>query len=451
MAFLILILFSCNGINENKDKDGIDRSSRLWNYIVSVPVIDTHEHISSEAELLGRKVDVYNLFTPYIVDNLQATGMDDQEIRLMGDSKCDTYKKWEVFSGYYQQVKNTTYFKALIAALEHQYNLKEVSREEFSRVSELLTRDYATPGFMRRIMEINGIESILTFRQASLAEVRKTYGGDRIQVVPTVSDINVKDTSSLRILSKMMEMPVKNLDDMLNGIDKLFEEYNHLGIKNIKFGSAYNRKLNFISRTKEEAEAALLRLLSPYRNYPEQPVKRFMNEDQIILDDFLTVKMVTLAEKYRMNVIFHMGLAAWNYNTVKNGHASDLEWLIQTFPKVDFVILHAGYPFFEEGILLAKYYPNVYLNMTWDHIIERDKSVEAMKSYIEMLPTNKIHLFGGDYIYPQQIYGNMLFTRENLYMALSDLIRRGKLTEEDAELTAQEWLYENPKKFYYSK
>jgi predicted TIM-barrel fold metal-dependent hydrolase len=439
----------CRSIYEITDT--IDMNSSLWKFIDSLPVIDTHEHISSEAELLGRQVDIFNLFTPYVVDNLQSAGMTDKEIQLLGNVKADFDEKWNTFYQYYPIIRNTTYFKALVAALEKQYQMKSVSKEEFRRVSDRLRLDYATKGFMQKIMELNRIESILTFRQAALAEVRKTYGDNKISVVPTVSDLTLKDSSSLKSFSRIMEMPVTTLDDILNGIEKLFREYNSLGIRNIKFGSAYNRRLNYISRSRKEAEAAFYTLIKPQTENPERFTGRFLTDNQIVLDDYLTCYMVSLAEQYNMNVIFHIGLAAWNYNRVGNSHASDLEWLIGRFPKVNIVLLHAGYPFFEEGILLAKYYPNVYLNMTWDHIIERDKSVEAMKSYIEMLPLNKIHAFGGDYIYPQQIYGNMLFTRENIYIALSDLIRRGRLSEDEAKKIAYDWLYANPKEFYYRK
>ena len=95
---------------------------------------------------------------------------------------------------------------------------------------------------------------------------------------------------------------------------------------------------------------------------------------------------------------------------------------------MNFVIPHAGYPFFEEVILLVKYYPNAYLNMTWDHIIEREMSINLMKSYIEMFPANKIHAFGGDYFYPQKIAGHLIFAKENIYFAFDDLIKREIMT-----------------------
>jgi predicted TIM-barrel fold metal-dependent hydrolase len=317
----------------------------------------------------------------------------------------------------------------------------------------LLKKDFAEKGFMKKFFEKNKIESMLTFRSPSSEDVRRSYGEDKMIVVPTVNNICVKDANSLEEISKLTETPIRNIDDILAGIDKLFKEYAAAGIKNIKFGSAYNREINYKARTRAEADASFAKIMATPFDYSDAKPNKYyvfhLEDYHIPLDDYLGVYMIKQAEKYNMNVIFHVGIFAWNFNSVKNNHASSLEWLIKNFPTVNFVILHAGYPYFDEAILLAKYYPNVYINMTWDHIIERGISIDIMKRYIEMLPTSKIHLFGGDYLYPQQIYGSLIFTKENLYITLSELIKKGLMREEQAKKIAIDWLYNNPKAFYY--
>ena len=430
-----------------------DKNTSLWKYIDGLTVIDTHEHISSEAELLGLEIDIFNLFIPYIVDNLESAGMTNDEMALMKNGQASFKDRWAAFYKYYPYIQSTTYILALQASLEAHYQFQNYGLAECQRISNLLKIDFANKGFMRKIFKMNKIESMLTFRSPSLDEVRKSYGEDKIMLVPTVNNICVKDANSLDEISKITETPIRNIDDILAGIDKLFKEYDAAGIKNIKFGSAYNREINYRARTREEAEASFAKIMkTPFDYSDAKPNKYYvfsLSDYHIPLDDYLSVYMIQQAEKYKMNVIFHVGIFAWNYNTIKNNHASSLEWLIKNFQKVNFVILHAGYPYFDEAILLTKYYPNVFINMTWDHIIERGKSIEIMKSYIEMLPTNKIHLFGGDYLFPQQIFGNMIFTKENLYVALSDLIRKGTMNEEQAKKIAVDWLYNNPKAFYY--
>lgn len=430
-----------------------NKNTPLWKYIESLPVIDTHEHIGSEAGLLGKQIDIFNLFSPYIVDNLESAGITLNEMALMQDGRADFKDRWAVFNKYYPAIQSSTYILALQTSLAEQYQFRNYGLDECVRVSDLLKKDFATRGFMQKFFDKNKIESMLFFGAPSSEQVHRNYGDNKITLVPTVNKICVKDAKSLEEISKITETPIHNLDDILAGIDKLFKEYAAAGIENIKISSAYNRELNYKARTRAEADASFAKIIATPFDYSDKVPNKFymfhLSDYHIPLDDYLCVYMIKQAEKYNMNVIFHVGIFAWNFNSVKNNHASSLEWLIKNFPKVNFVILHAGYPFFYEAILLAKYYPNVYINMTWDHIIDRGKSIEMMKSYIEMLPTSKIHLFGGDYMYPQQIYGNLIFTKENLYIAFSELIEKGILTEEQAKQIAYDWLYANPKSFYY--
>jgi len=453
---IICILLSNTLQAKTKEKQGsiiINKNTALWKYIDGLTVIDTHEHLSSEDELLGLQLDIFNLFIPYIVDNLESAGITADEMALMKNSQAPFKDRWAAFYKYYPAIQNSTYILALEASLAEQYQFKNYGLDECQRISDLLKKDFAEKGFMKKFFEKNKIESMLTFRSPSSEEVRRSYGDDKIMLVPTVNNICVKDANSLDEISKITETPIRNLDDILAGIDKLFKEYNAAGIKNIKFGSAYNRELNYKARTREEADVSFAKILATPFDYSDAKPNKYyvfhLENYHIPLDDYLTVYMFKQAEKYKMNAIFHVGIFAWNYNSVKNNHASSLEWLMKNFPKVNFVILHAGYPYFDEAILLTKYYPNVYINMTWDHIIERGKSIEIMKSYIEMLPTSKIHLFGGDYLYPQQIYGSLIFTKENLYITLSELIKKGLMREEQAKKIAIDWLYNNPKAFYY--
>jgi uncharacterized protein len=460
MFILVLPISLLNCSSNNLDSDVakgsnlvgrsyvINKKSDLWKYIDTLKVIDTHEHIDREADLLGLKLDVFDMMIPYVIDNLQSAGMTRDEMKLISSKESDFKEKWDAFYKYYPFIKNTTYFLALHTALEDQCQLKSVSMEEFQRVSNLLTQDFAEKGFFKKFMDRNKIESMLSFRSCSLAEVRKSFGENNVNIVPTVSLIQVRDANSLENISRMTEMPIRNLDDILKGIDHLLSEYNALGIKNLKFGNGYYRELNFHNRTREEAESAFARIM---RHDPGSTptLPNTLSPDQTVLDDYLAVYIISLASKYKMNVIFHCGLTAWNNNYVKYSHTSGMEWLFTTFPDVNFVLLHAGYPFFDEAMLLAKYYPNVYINMTWDHIIDREKSINIMKSYIEMLPTNKIHAFGGDYFYPQQIAGHLKFAKENIYFAFNDLIKKGIMTIDEAKKVIYDWLYANPKAFYF--
>ncbi|NOJ44605.1 amidohydrolase family protein [Bradyrhizobium sp. WSM 1791] len=46
-------------------------------------------------------------------------------------------------------------------------------------------------------------------------------------------------------------------------------------------------------------------------------------------------------------------------------NATDLCRLLQDFPETQFVLMHIGYPYENEFIALAKYYPNATIDMCW--------------------------------------------------------------------------------------
>jgi len=90
-----------------------------------------------------------------------------------------------------------------------------------------------------------------------------------------------------------------------------------------------------------------------------------------------------------------------------------------------------------------------YIGREKNHLGTKIDVFRMMKSYIEMLPTNKIHAFGGDYIYPQQEAGHIKFAKDNIYLAFNDMINEGTMTLEGAKEVFYDWLYANPKSFYF--
>jgi predicted TIM-barrel fold metal-dependent hydrolase len=150
-----------------------------------------------------------------------------------------------------------------------------------------------------------------------------------------------------------------------------------------------------------------------------------------------------------MNVIFHISTHVWNLNSVEPCHAKHLEWLIRRFPKVRFVLLHCSLPFIDEAMVLARHFPNVYLNMTWCHIIDRLQTIDLIKRCATTLPLNKVHAFGGDYSCPHCAVGHLAIARDNLYQGLDELIGRRMLSQAQAERIVRLWLYDNPKGFYW--
>jgi len=412
----------------------------------ALPVIDTHEHWSAERFCTGRPLDFFDLLIPYCVDNLLTAGMSLLEWKTLMQKDLGFEPRWALFTQYLDDVRDTTYFRVLEQTLRKRYGFTGYTAESVLEVGHRLTAEN-TEGLYDRVMKREGIESALTFVSYENPLAQREA---RVHPVPTVSDICPRSIPDLERLSRVSGVPISDFDSLLAAVVALFDSYQAQGIRAVKFGGAYRRKLDYRMTTRQDAEEVLVRLRSdPYMGDSRvigAPHAVLPMQDVRPLDDFLTDRMMELARERSLPVFIHVGIHAWNENSVEATHGSHLEGLVRRHPGTTFILLHCGVPFIDEAVLLCKYFPNVHLNMTWTHIIDTAQARLCVRKFVEMLPANKIHGFGGDYVYPQQINGHLAVAKENIACGLWSLVEEGALDAERAVGIARKWLYENPKR-----
>lgn len=416
--------------------------------IKEIKVIDTHEHIGAERDLINQKIDAFSLFVPYICDNLISAGMGRNEWAMISNMDTPFEDRWKIFEPYMGYIKFSTYFQALFGQLKDRYGIKNFTLEEAKKVNlKLLEENVA--GIFDKIKQEYNIEATFSFLPYDYDSILYARNNS-LNVVPTVSDICIRSIYDIERLEKSTKIIINNFSKLIKAIDELFYSYKKIGIKAIKFGSAYRRKLDFNVQTQHEAENVFLKVFYEKVNGDSKmcglPFQVLGEQDVKILDDYLTEYMISLAEDLDFKVFFHTGLHAWNENNIEATRAFYLEGLIRRHKKVSFILLHCGIPFVDEAVLLCKYFSNVHLNMTWCHIIDRQQSKQLVIKIVEMLPLNKIHGFGGDYIHPIQIGGHLKIAYENIAEGLWHFVERGIMNEDEAVWIAKLWLYENPKK-----
>ena len=106
-------------------------------------------------------------------------------------------------------------------------------------------------------------------------------------------------------------------------------------------------------------------------------------------------------------------------------NASDLCELLQVYPKTRFVIMHITYPYQDEAIVLAKHYPNAFIDLCWAWIINPIASIRFVKEFIKAAPANKLFTFGGDYTLVEMVPGHARMARRGLAQAISELVDEG--------------------------
>ena len=120
--------------------------------------------------------------------------------------------------------------------------------------------------------------------------------------------------------------------------------------------------------------------------------------------------------------------------------------LFLEYPDVDFDIFHISYPYQDILAVLAKNFPNVYINMCWAHIISPNASVNSLLEFMDTVPINKISAFGGDYSFIDGVYGHLHLAKENIAKSLSIKVSQGLFEIEEAKSIAKMFFYDNPKR-----
>lgn len=419
--------------------------TELLQQLKMMPVIDSHEHLPHEKDLLGASLDMIDLMTPYICDNLMTCGLREADWRRANDKAVPFIERYHIIKNYVKQIKHTTYFKSMLKGAELCFGLQDFNLEECSKVNTALKNGLDT----HALLSAHRIEKAMTF----VSYYGLDYFRDsRIMIpVPTVSLMTPRLSSDVEQLALHSHTDIQDTDSLACAIGRIFGQYEALGLKNIKIGASYNRIPDYTAHDRLSAEKQLSGILAGDICFDQIYGQNNLNpsfEKIKALDNFVINTCVDLAQSKEMNTIIHTGIHAWNKNQVKACHAEPLGELIASHPDQSFILLHLGYPYIEEALLLCKYFPNVYLDLAWLHTLDRQTAIGAIKRIIELLPTNKIIGFGGDVCLPINTVGNLHFALENLAEAFADLIKAREMTASDAEEICLAWLYENPKEVY---
>ena len=209
------------------------------------------------------------------------------------------------------------------------------------------------------------------------------------------------------------------------------------GMVAVKSALAYNRRIFYRNTGKEEAAAVFKDLLDANGGSPMdfEQVKPFQ--------DYMMHSVLDHALKQKLPVQIHTGLLAGNSNEIRNSQATDLTNLFTSYPGIKFCILHSSYPYGGELSVLAKNYPNVYIDMCWSQIISHYYCERFLHEWLETVPASKIMAFGGDYNHVESVYGHSVMAREVVSRVLIDKVRAGYFTENEAIDLANKLLREN--------
>ena len=397
--------------------------AELMRIAETMPVIDTHEHLPLQETFVGPKPDVLaDYLSHYISSDLRAAGMTQEDYERVCDCGIDLMERWSLLEPWLEQVKNTSYYKSLQIAMQTIHGIDDMTGGTIQALNESFVKSVTEPGYKRRVMkDICHIEKSITCRGDDPA------GPD---------EFFVRTCYPEAWCMPWITVEQKTLADYCEAYKAWYEMWKTNGAVAIKIAMAYDRTLHIADIGYDEAAA----LFSQYDN----DSGRFPPP----LQDYMLRYALSLANEDGFPVQLHTGLQEGMYHNLEDSNPMLLKYLFRKYPNVPFDLFHIGYPYQSELITLAKYHPNVYIDMCWAHIISPHASRAFFREALDVIPYTKLFAFGGDYLFFDGVVGHLAMAKKNICEVLAEKVDRGEYGMDLAEKILRAVFYGNAKRVF---
>ena len=432
-----------------------DSYPELKKHVDSIKIIDTHEHLPSEEERISKQVDVLSqFFLHYTSSDLISAGMPREALLMIRDPSLPLEDRWLVFEPWWEKIRNTGYSRCMEIAARDLYGVSGIHRNTYKELSKKIA-EHNKPGLYHWVLkEKSGIEISI------LDSITGNYDVDRDFFAPVlrVGDfVNLTNRHDLETYAKQYGAQIHSFDDLVKLVKSLFIFLSGK-IVGIKIASAYRRPLFFEKRSFAEAEESFNKLfktrtftrviIDPVKNYTKIVPDSPGIQELVPMQDYLVHLAINEAMKRGLPIQIHTGLHEGNENILSNSDPMHLVNLFMEYHDAKFDIFHGSWPYCGTLGALAKNFQNVYVDMSWMHIISPARSRTALAEWLDEVPVNKILGFGGDYLAVEGAYGHSVIARDNIARVLAEKVDQGDYSLDQAKTYASWILRENPKRLF---
>lgn len=413
-------------------------------YCGDTPLIDCHDH---SRHCGPRHEDpLVALLTCYFKSDFWSAS-DDDTVNGVFDMNRPLEERWPAFERVWKRTCHTGYAQMVRRALRHFYGIETLTLDTVK----------ALPGRWLDLQDEKVFDRILG--EAKIAARLVNYSPEIN--VKAVLDGTLRLTPRARLTIRLPEYHrltscadvernvfplrrhVTSLDEYLAACRAIFEGHKRFGAVAFKDQSAYSRAIDYGNPCRADAERLFNSLLAyPNRTlaYPDQSRP---------LDDFLFHEFMRMARDMDLPVQIHTGHMDGIRNEIVKTNAVQLTSVFTVHRDVRFDLFHANWPFAGELLFLAKNYPNVSIDLCWTHIIDPVYSQTFLKQALSCVPHGKVHGYGTDLVgAPDLAWAHAEMARDNIAIALSDMVEMEYLGLDEAKAVARMWMFDNANAFY---
>jgi len=414
-------------------------------YLEGVPLMDCHDHNREAEHRYNDPIDVVvNVCDYFIQDVLNASSQRDLD--LITDAGRSVEERWPVLEKVWKRTRHTGYAQVVRRVLKHFYGVEELTLETLKSLE----------GRLLDLRDEKVYEGILEDAKIAVrlvdpgTDVEKVLDGSytlwpRNRLVFRITSYhNVREYAQVEFVGKLFDRTITSLDEYLSCCAHLVQGAKAFGAVALKDQSAYTRTLAYGNPTRAEAEAVFNWIVEDPRRSAAYP------EGVQALDDYLFHAFLRLARDAELPVQIHTGHMGGSLNDVTKANATGLRSVLELHRDVDFDLFHANWPYSGDVLFLAKNYANVRIDFCWANIIDPVYCQRMFVQALSSVPHTKIHAYGSDFggLLADRAWAHASIARDNVAIALSEMVEMEYFGMEDAKEVARAWLFDNANAFF---
>ena len=412
--------------------------------ISQMSVVNHHEHAwrSFCAEQTLEFDLPFFLWKTYLSSDLAAIGYDpDPSIfdYLNQELSADSSEKvWADMKPFLEKVRNNIYFRYHLYALKDLFDVTEHDVfsnrwQEASRKMRYYSREHKGRG--SELCELMGVDVTVLDANIGAAKLPPVEAGNHNILHIARMDMFIHED---RGLAETLEAyPVKDFDPWLETFDQVFHKSLEAGAVGFKSGLAYNRRIAYSDPSDSEAAGVF-----------HKGLLNASSEEKTTYQDFMMNRLCKLCIQADVPLQIHTGILAGKAGTQENSRPTLLAGLLQRHMDLRVDLFHGGYPWCVESGIMAKTFPNVYIDGCWLTHISPSAYRAALTSWIETVPGSKILAWGGDHAILEQTYSALVLAKDLITDVLVDLVERDYFDMNLALDVARRILHDNGIEFW---
>lgn len=401
----------------------------------SVRTVDCHSHTMLSSQYAqAAPLDIFRLTHYFERDLSGILGMGSAQAY----EPCATdAEKWQVLRGVLDRARNVSYWRHSIVTYRALFDLQdmELTDDNWEAVNECMSERTAQPGWYAHVThEVANLETQM-LNVPWFQDWEPEYFTAILRMEPA---LELHAAGPREALAQQAGIELGSLGQVKEALGKVMEQYKARGARGIKLAHAYSRTLHSEDVPGATASAIYARSLVG-RALSAQEIKQ--------LQDHIIFFLARTAGEMGLVFDIHTGTQG-NWGIVPDSDPLHLIPLLRANRTTRFSLYHAGYPYSREIGMLAKHYPNVWLNLAWCFLVTMEGTRQSVNEWLDLVPGYRILGFGSDVGYPELVYSHLLMARSCLADVLALKVERDFLSEECAFDLCRKLMRENAMELY---